>query len=110
MATVKNFTHELEIVLLHLGLSLEGAQQDVEAVKGTVVGYCDVWGTKWEWHLPISSMVLVGTSIHNLHKALVILQHDQHVVFMSHSKGVSSDFLFLHTQDLALVSRLISFK
>ena len=41
-------------------------------------------------------MVFVRASIHNLHKASVILRHTQHVVFGSCPKDVGSDFLFLH--------------
>ena len=40
-------------------------------------------------------MVLAGASVHNLHKASVVLRHAQHVVFWSYPKDVNSDFLSL---------------
>ena len=40
-------------------------------------------------------MVLAGASVHNLHKASVVLRHAQHVVVWSCPKDISSDFLSL---------------
>ena len=94
MTVFADFSHKLEVILFHLGFSIEGAKQAVKGLtdKGHLLGI-KVGGKPNG--IDVSLLVLVSSQLHHSEEAFVMLRHANQIVTRCLLKEVDPDFSLL---------------